>query len=163
VRDRLFERAAWIAAAARELEIPAIVTEEDAARNGETAAAVAKHLRDGYTTFAKSTFDVASQPDVLAALLDTGRRTAVLIGMETDVCIAQSAAGLSKQDFRVLVVSDAVASPAEDHHLGLERIRHLGIEITTVKALYYEWTRTVSHAREVKARIGELSTGGIRF
>jgi nicotinamidase-related amidase len=163
IRTQLLDRAAWIVATARELGIPVIATEEDSARNGATAQAVTDQLPRSAVTFPKTTFDLASDPEILSALDGIGRKTAALIGMETDVCVAQSAAGLAQHGYRVLVVADAVASPGEDHALGLERIRHLRIELISVKSLCYEWTRTVPRARDIRARLTELQTERIRF
>jgi nicotinamidase-related amidase len=163
VRTQLLDRAAWIVATARELGIPVIATEEDAARNGATAQAVTEQLPRSAVTFPKTTFDLASDPEILSALDKIGRKTAAIIGMETDVCVAQSATGLAQHGYRVLVVADAVASPGDDHALGLERIRQLGIELISVKSLCYEWTRTVPRARDIRARLSELQTERIRF
>jgi nicotinamidase-related amidase len=163
VRAQLLDRAAWIVATARELRIPVIATEEDSARNGATAQAVTRQLPRGAVKFPKTTFDLASDPEILSALDKIGRKTAALIGMETDVCVAQSAAGLAQHGYRVLVVADAVASPGDDHALGLERIRQLGIELISVKSLCYEWTRTVPRARDIRGRLSELQTERIRF
>lgn len=56
-------------------------------------------------------FGLAGQPDILEAVQRTGRRTAILIGLETDVCITHSALGLLDRGHRVAVVEDAVARP----------------------------------------------------
>jgi nicotinamidase-related amidase len=163
MRERLFSRAAWLTAAARALQVPIVITEEDAARNGRTAEVVAQHLPPDAPRFSKVTFDLASTPQILTAVEETGRRTAVLVGTETDVCIAQSALGLTERGFRVIVVSDAVASPDEDHHLGLQRLQQHSIELMTVKSVFYEWTRTVPRARELKAQLADLHHGGLRL
>ena len=92
-------------------------------------------------------FGAADQPDILAAIEATGRRTAVLVGLETDVCVAHSALGLLDRDFRVVVVDDATFSPGEMHEAGLRRIAAAGGELLHAKGVYYEWVRTLEAAR----------------
>jgi hypothetical protein len=96
-------------------------------------------------------FGLADQPDILAAVARTGRKTAVLVGLETDVCIAHSALGLLQQGYNVVAVSDATASPGSGQMIGLERMRRAGVLLVTVKSLYYEWLRTVTADDEFRA------------
>ena len=51
----------------------------------------------------------------------SGRKTAVLVGLETDVCVAHSALGLLGHGYQVAVVADATGSPGTAHGFGLER------------------------------------------
>jgi nicotinamidase-related amidase len=88
-------RAAWLAAVADALGIPAVITEEDPERNGPTGGAVLAALRGSAPVFTKPVFGLADCPDIMAAIRATGRRTAVLVGFETDVCVTHSAVGLS--------------------------------------------------------------------
>jgi nicotinamidase-related amidase len=83
----------------------------------------------------------------LGALEQTGRRTVILVGLETDVCVAQSALGLLERGYRVAVVADATGSPGTAHAFGIERMRDAGAIIVSVKGLFYEWVRTVERAQ----------------
>ena len=76
----------------------------------------------------------------------TGRRTAVLCGFETDVCVTHSAAGLAEAGYRVVVAVDAVYSPAGAQAFGLARLRDLGVELVHCKGIYYDWVRTLDEA-----------------
>ena len=73
----------------------------------------------------------------------------MLVGFETDVCVAQSAIGLRERGMRVVVVEDAVYSPGEMHERGLARMRAEGVELNHCKGLAYEWARTLERARAV--------------
>ena len=95
------------------------------------------------SVFDKMTFNLADQPDIMAAVLSSGRKTVILTGLETDVCVAQSALGLISAGLSVAVVADACAAPGDAHTQGLKRIDSAGGLITNVKSLYYEWIRTV--------------------
>ncbi len=97
---------------------------------------------------AKVAEEVATLRLIMAALKDTGRGTAILVGLETDVCIAHSAIGLLQQGYRVVVVADATASPGTGHEVGLERVRGAGTLLSSVKSLYFEWIRTANRSDE---------------
>jgi nicotinamidase-related amidase len=143
--------AAWLTGVAAALGIPIVVTEEDAATNGRTDPAIADRLPVGTPIFAKPVFGLADVPEILAAVEASGRRTAVLVGAETDVCVAQSAIGLLGRGFRVVVVTDGTFSPGAMHELGLRRSRDAGAELHHAKGVYYEWIRTLEEARRFEA------------
>ena len=96
--------------------------------------------------FTKPVFDPAACPDIMAAIEATGRRTAVLCGFETDVCVTHSAVGLTEAGYRVVVAVDAVYSPAGAQAFGLARLRDLGVELVHCKGIYYDWVRTLEAA-----------------
>jgi nicotinamidase-related amidase len=139
-------RAAWLAGAAMALDVPAVLTEESPERNGPTAVGVLLAVGRRAPVFSKAVFDAAACPDIMAAIRDTGRRTAVLCGFETDVCVTHSAVGLTAAGFRVVVVADAVYSPAGAQTYGLARLRDLGVELVHCKGVYYDWMRTLDAA-----------------
>jgi nicotinamidase-related amidase len=149
--DAARARIAWLAGVARALDVPAIVTEEDPRRNGPTDAAVIAALPDATPVFEKVVFGLAAVPEILAAVEATGRRTVVLCGIETDVCVAHSAIGLQDRGLRVAVVVDATFSPGEAHEHGLRRLADLGIERLSAKSLFYDWVGTLERARAIEA------------
>ncbi len=154
---RAREVAAWLAGVAAALEMPIVVTEEDAAVNGPTDALIAARLPAGTPILPKAVFGLGDDPAILAAVEATGRRTAILVGAETDVCVAQSAVGLSDRGFRVVVVADATFSPGEMHGHGLAHLRDAGVEVRHAKGIYYEWVRTVATARTFQADHPDLA------
>ena len=89
-------------------------------------------------------FGLAGQPSILDEVTRTGRNEFVLVGMETDVCVAHSAIGLMGLGFRVAVIDDATASPPPHHEYGIARVRGAGAVITSVKGIYYEWVRDLA-------------------
>jgi nicotinamidase-related amidase len=139
-------RAAWLAGAATALGVPAVLTEEGPERNGPTAAGVPQAVGRGAPVFTKPVFDAAACPEIMAAIAATGRRTAVLCGFETDVCVTHSAVGLGEAGFRVVVAADAVYSPAGAQAFGLARLRDFGVELVHCKGIYYDWARTLDAA-----------------
>jgi isochorismate hydrolase len=129
---------------AKILNVPMIVTAEEGKRYGELTAVLAEKLPPGTKVFDKTVFGLADQPDILDAACKTGRRTAVLVGLETDVCVTHSAIGLMQNGFQVVVLVDLTDSTGDAHVFGLERMRGAGAVVMSLKGLYYEWIRTVS-------------------
>jgi nicotinamidase-related amidase len=144
-------RAAWLAAVAAVFGIPAVVTEEDAARNGPTDPRIGDAFGHAAPVLAKHVFGVADQADIRVAIEATGRRSAVLVGLETDVCVAHSALGLLDLGYRVAVVDDATYAPGTAHAAGIRRMADAGAVIAHAKGVYYEWARDLATARAFEA------------
>lgn len=155
--DGVMARIAWLAGVATALGIPVLVTEEDAPRNGPTAPEILARAPAGTTALVKPVFGLADTPEILAAIEALGRRTVVLAGFETDVCVAHSALGLLERGYRVAVVTDATGSPGEMHGLGLRRMRDAGATLVHAKGVYYEWVRTLEAARAFESANPDLA------
>jgi nicotinamidase-related amidase len=145
---------------ARILDIPIIGTAEDVAHDGPLVPALMSELPTGAQVFDKKIFGLYHQPDIRAAVDATGKRDFVLVGLETDVCIAHSALGLQGAGYRVAVIDDATASPPPHHDHGLARLGAAGIIRTSVKGVYYEWVRDLETNARVKSQLnGPLPAG----
>ena len=107
------ERIAWMAGMAALLGIPAVVVEERPEREGPTAPEILARVPPGTPVVPKPTFGLAGCPEAVEAIRATGRGTAVLVGFETDVCVAQSAIGLAGLGFRAIVLEDAAYTTGE--------------------------------------------------
>ena len=151
----LVTRIAWLMRVARALQIPIIATAEDIAANGTMVPALLAELPPGQTVFNKMIFGLADQADIRAAVTASGRSECVLVGLETDVCIAHSALGLAAAGHRVAVVADACGSPPPHHEAGLRRVRDVGITVTNTKGMHYEWVRDLATLSALRAEIGK--------
>jgi len=125
--DSAVARMAWLVAVAARLGVPVVATEEEPERNGPIDPRVAVRLPIGTQVLRKPSFALTGTPQILAAVRATGRTTAIVVGCETDVCVAQSAIGLVEEGFACVVVEDATFSPGEMHERGLARIGGEGV------------------------------------
>ena len=125
------------------------------------AASEAKEETADAQVFDKKVFGLHDQQDIRAAVTATGKRDFVLVGLETDVCVAHSALGLQGAGYRVAVIDDATASPPPDHERGLARIAAAGIMRTSVKGVYYEWVRDLATHARVKAQLNAPLPAGL--
>jgi len=160
-RAPLVARIAWLMRVARALEIPIIATAEDIANDGPLVPELAALLTEGGNVFDKMVFGLADQPDIRAAIDATGRKAFVLVGLETDVCVAHSAIGLVAAGHQVAVIEDACGSPPPHHEAGLQRIRDAGILVTTLKGMHYEWVRDLATLKQLKAAVGTDLPAGL--
>ncbi|MCI0412580.1 isochorismatase family protein [bacterium] len=140
--ELLLSRVCWLIAVAQWKQIPLIVTAEEIHKQ-PLAPKLIQYLPADAPIFDKVSFGLAHQQDILTAVEQTGRKTAVLIGLETDVCVAHSAIGLLDQGYRVAVVADATGAPAPGQEIALSRMQNAGTIIVSTKSLFYEWMRTV--------------------
>ena len=126
------------------LKIPAIVTTQYAKGLGNTAPEVASLLPES-SPIDKVMFSCFGS-DVFCSMLKRmpGQRTTVLLcGMETHICVMQTALAALREGYVVHVASDAVSSRAEwNWRVGLDRMRGAGAVISSTEMMTYELLRS---------------------
>ncbi len=123
--------------AARLLGVPSLATTQYVAGLGPIVPRLRPFLPDAPD---KLCFSCYGSPEVRAQLRSFGRRQVVLAGLETHICVTQTALGLLQADYGVFVVEDAVSSRRErDHQVAITRLRAAGVVITTTEAVLFEW------------------------
>jgi nicotinamidase-related amidase len=123
------------------LRVPTLVSEQYPAGLGPTVAAV-RAAAGAAPVVVKTSFSCADEPKFLEALRRLDRDQIVLVGIETHVCVLQTAADLVARGFRVIVAADAVSSrTAENRETALARLARFGVDVSSVEATLFEWTR----------------------
>ncbi|UCV03752.1 hydrolase [Dechloromonas denitrificans] len=126
-------------AGARQLGIPRFVSEQYVRGLGASVAAIRDAAGDA-RFFEKMHFSCTGEPGVIEMLRATGRRQVILTGMETHVCVLQSAFGLIEAGFTVFLVADAASSrTAENRSAAIERMQAGGVHIVTTEMVLFEW------------------------
>lgn len=139
---RLVANAGRLVAAAKLLEVPVTVTEQNPAGLGPTIP----ELAEAGPALAKMSFDACGAPAFLEAI--SGDDDLILCGCEAHVCVGQTALSLLEHKRRVIVVQDAVGSRApESKTVALRRLERRGAEIVTTEMVVFEWLRTAEHPR----------------
>lgn len=154
--QNLVAKVVWLLNVADHLDVPVVAMAEDIEHAGDLNREIKEALPKNTRVHNKDFFGLAGNPEILADVKATGRGTAVCVGMETDVCVAQSALGLVENGFQVVALKDAVATTEADEEIGLSRMREAGVVVSSVKALYYEWLRSVSKTVQLKNKVPEL-------
>lgn len=141
-RDALVANAALLIRAARILNVPILATTQNAPRLGQIAPAIAEALGNeaDLVPIDKLCFSCAQSAPFMEALTEANRKQIVVCGMETHICVSQTAHDLLHAGYQVHVPADAVSSrTVEKHKLGMERIRDNGILPCAAEAAVYEW------------------------
>jgi nicotinamidase-related amidase len=143
-RERLIRNSQLLIRLAGVLKIPAIVSTQYAKGLGNTVPEIASLLPDA-TPIDKTMFSCFGS-DVFCTMLKRlpGQRTTVLLcGMETHICIMQTALSALREGYVVHVASDAVSSRTEwNWRVGLERMRAAGAVISSAEMMMYELLRS---------------------
>ncbi len=122
---------------ARALEVPAIWTEQLPDKLGKTLPQIKEHLSGD--PLVKNTFSCCGDVNFKQALKETGRRQVLLTGMETHVCVYQTALDLLEDGYEVYLVTDAVSSRiAYNRELGIQVIKDAGAKLTSVEMCLFE-------------------------
>jgi hypothetical protein len=130
--------------AAHLLNVPARATEQYPKGLGPTTADIARRLP--HPVPAKTAFSCCGADGFADDLKALGRGTVVLTGMETHVCVAQTAFDLLTAGYRVMIPVDAVGSRHDlDHTTALRRLEQAGAELTTAEAVAFEWAHDAAH------------------
>lgn len=137
-RDRLLSNLKVLIQGFRILDIPILWTEHVPEKLGSTIEALQSEL-EGLAPIWKNTFSCAREEKFSQGLRTLKRNTVVLSGIETHVCVYQTAIDLLDQGLRVEVVADAVSSRTpENRKVGLNRMLAAGASGTSVEMLLFE-------------------------
>lgn len=135
--DAIVRNIAFLVDSARLLGIPVQATEQYPKGLGPTVSELASRLPERPD---KVAFSCCAIPGVVDAFHRGARPKVLLAGIETHVCVQQSALDLLALGFRVYIPADAVASRyAMDHERALRRMEQAGAVITTAESAVFEW------------------------
>jgi nicotinamidase-related amidase len=135
--ERLEKYAKAAIMAARELGLPVLCTEQYPKGLGPTMPSIREILPSA--PLAKVHFSCGADPAVAQALRDAGRKQVMVVGMETHVCVLQTARDLMAQGYEVHVCADAVSSRTEEHRrVALEMMRDGGAIVTSAETAIFD-------------------------
>lgn len=119
-------------------KIPVVLTEHYPQGLGYTVEEIKGGL-PSYQPIIKRIFSCFGVQEFCDALAATGRRRLLVTGIETHICVCQTALDALHRDFQVHVVADGVGTRyPKDHQTAIARMRQAGAVITTSEALMYE-------------------------
>ena len=134
----------------RLLDIPVAVTQQYTKGLGPTVGEISS-LFDPFTFIEKSSFSCLDEPAYLSALEQSGKRNVLICGIESHVCVLQTAIDLMENGFRPVVISDCITSrDLKEKQIALQRLALEGIGVSTAESILFELTR-YSTATEFRA------------
>ncbi|KOS61907.1 isochorismatase family protein [Lysinibacillus agricola] len=142
--EAVIENVAKLVQAMQALEIPILWLEQNPNRLGGTALDIAQHLQG--QAIAKMAFSACQEQEFVDALKASGRTQFIVTGIETHICVYQTARQLKEQGLEVEVVVDAVSSRTKaNKEIGLEKMKALGILPTSTEMILYELLQHADH------------------
>ncbi|MGO1370110.1 MAG: hydrolase [Senegalia sp. (in: firmicutes)] len=136
-KDMVVKNTQILIAAAKEMNIPIIVTEQYPKGLGTTVEELEKELNED-TKIEKLQFSACT--DEFKNHLDKlGRKKIIMVGMETHVCVFQTARNLLEDDYNVYIARDGVTSRTKENYLnGLDLMRDMGAVITNTETIVFD-------------------------
>ena len=125
-------------------QLPVILTEQYPKGLGPTVAKIKDILPENTFFFEKKSFSAVPAENLLATIQKfESVQKIILCGMETHVCVQQTALDLLTAGFQVHLVVDAVSSRFETNYTtALNRMESSGVDLTTTEAVLFELCRT---------------------
>ncbi|KKY18258.1 putative isochorismatase domain-containing protein [Diplodia seriata] len=121
------------------MRFPVLATTQNRARLGETCSELRLDAPDGIQTKVhvdKTLFSMLT-PEVRAVL--TQKHECIIVGIESHICVTQTALELLREGHKVYVLADGVSScNKEEVPIALARLRHEGVVVTTSESLLFE-------------------------
>ncbi len=137
----LTDKTIKLAKGAAVLGMPILVTEQYAKGLGNTVASIKEALAEKAEYFDKTHFSAVAEEGFMEFINKHGRgcKEIVVCGIETHICVAQTALDLLKKGYKVLVVEDCVSSRnSNDKKVAIARMAKAGVEISTCEAILFD-------------------------
>lgn len=129
------------------LDVPVVLTEQYPKGLGPTVTPIRQALAGDIEPVEKLKFS-ACVAEVRQRLAAMGRRTVLICGIETHVCVMQTALDLATEGYMVAVAVDAIGSRRRlDHDLAVGRMAQSGIVLASVEMALMEMVREAGTER----------------
>ena len=120
------------------LDIGIIVTVQYLKGLGDTTEPV-KEALGNYIHLEKLSFSCCGDSEFLSKLKDSGKKNVILCGIESHVCVLQTALDLLTNGFQPVLIEDCVSSRnLNDKNIAVERMRQEGAIISTYESILFE-------------------------
>ena len=144
-KQQLFDNLTILANAAKILNLPILWCEQNPTRLGPTIEPLREILND-QSPIAKMSFSCTGSEDFTRKLNALNRNHAIICGIESHICVYQTAAHLLKKGYDVTIPADAVSSRTEQNlKIALRRLRTLSANISSVEMTLFELLQSASH------------------
>jgi nicotinamidase-related amidase len=143
-KENLFANTIKLIKGFRALNLPIMVTEQTPQKLGKTLTLIAQEM-DDFHSIAKESFSCWGEMLFREKLEGLSRRHVVLSGIETHVCVYQTALDLITNGYTVHLVADAVSSRTqENRQIGVDAVKSAGAHVTSTEMVLFELLRTAA-------------------
>jgi nicotinamidase-related amidase len=137
-KDRVKKNIEALIDLANTLEFPIIFTEHNAEKLGRFDSSLIQKSPDS-PVLNKTEFSCLGNESIRETITKTGKKTIIMAGIESHVCIFQTGAHAISEGYDLHVVSDAVSARTDfNMTIGINRLKQAGAVITSTEMLIFE-------------------------
>ncbi|MCG6185968.1 isochorismatase family protein [Maribellus maritimus] len=141
-KENLLKNCAILLNGLKELSLPTIVTQQYTKGLGETLQEIKATIAD-FNYVEKRDFSCCDELKVAEKLKVSGAENVIICGIESHVCVLQTAVDLKEAGLNPVVVMDCVSSRSKESiDIAKERFRYERIMMTSYESILFELTRT---------------------
>ena len=145
--ETIIKKSSLLLKVANILEIPCIVTEQYSKALGPTVPEIKSCLKPQTKVFEKKVFSMMTE-DVWKEFRSTGASEVILCGIESHVCVLQTALDLLNNGVSVHLVCDAISSQRPyDRACAIERMKSCNAVVTTTESVIFDLMRSADHPK----------------
>ena len=145
ISNQLIRQTKILLQAADSLHIPVMITEQYPKGLGHSEPELLTITAEN-SVIEKTCFSCANVDEFMVRLHTSNRRQIILTGMESHICVLQTALQLQSQGFQVFIIEDAVCSRTkQNHNNALHRCRQAGVIISNTESVLFEWLADAKH------------------
>lgn len=148
--EKLLKNCKTLIEGLKALNIPMLVSQQYTKGLGNTLPEIQNLIPD-FEYIEKTNFSCYELPEVTAKLQELNARNIIICGIESHICVLQTAIDMKDAGLHPIVVMDCVSSRTTDNiEIAKERFRNEGIIMTSYESILFELTRGAGTA-EFKA------------
>jgi nicotinamidase-related amidase len=139
------------------MNVPVIVTQQNTRGLGPTIQEI-NTAAGNFSYIEKTSFSCYREPSFIKVLHRIGKRNVIIMGIESHICVMQTALDLLYNNYNPVIVEDCIGSADEnDKRVALWRMRDIGSLVTTCESILYELCQK-SGTEEFKAILKLIKT-----
>ena len=150
------ENASKMIKAANILDIPVLISEQYPKGLGSTVSEISDSLISDTKILEKTNFSFVKEENTLGLLKQYNKKQIILFGIETHICVLQTALDLLNNGFEVFLIKNACKSRCDDEHFsGIDFMKEKGVNIITLEIALFLLLETSKHQnfKEIQALI----------
>ena len=128
------------------LDIPVVISEQYPKGLGETSYELINKIPPSSIVMEKTTFSLLKTEKIYNAIKAQKRKQIILFGIETHICVYQTAEALQQDGFKVVVAADAVSSRSEyEYSLAMSNLKNININVKSAEMIVFELLKSAKH------------------
>ena len=136
--DECLAASVKLMAAAKEMNVKTVVTEQYPKGLGQTVAPLRELFTETTERIEKLSFSCFGSESFRKSIMETGCRNLVIAGIESHICVLQTAIDAAERGFSVYLAADAVSSRREqDKQLALDFLRSRGVNVLSTESVIF--------------------------